>query len=73
MDKLLNPRNDAAPLLILSTQCIDYLIAEGRLLFRKLGKRRLILREAVERIVKREWWSHHACSGKPESSKPPLI
>jgi len=52
MDKLLLTRSEAAAVLNLSTRSIDYLLAEGRLPSRKLGKRRLIPREAVERIAK---------------------
>ena len=52
MDELLLTRNQAAAALNLSTRSIDYLVAEGRLPSRKLGKRRLIPREAVERIAK---------------------
>jgi excisionase family DNA binding protein len=52
MDKLLLTRDEAAAILNLSTRSIDYLLAEGRLVSRKLGKRRLIPREAVERIAK---------------------
>jgi excisionase family DNA binding protein len=52
MDKLLLTRNEAAAVLNLSTRSIDYLLAEGRLPSRKFGKRRLIPRDAVERIAK---------------------
>jgi excisionase family DNA binding protein len=52
MDQLLVTRNDAAALLNLSTRSIDYLVAKKRLPSRKFGKRRLIPREAVERIAK---------------------
>lgn len=52
MDELLLTRNQAAAALNLSTRSIDYLVAEGRLPSRKLGKRRLIPRDAVERIAK---------------------
>jgi len=52
MDKLLITRTDAAALLNLSIRSIDYLVAKGRLRSRKLGKRRLIPRTAVERIAK---------------------
>jgi len=52
MDKLLLSRNEAAELLNLSTRSVDYLLAEGRLPSRKLGKRRLIPRDAVEKIAK---------------------
>jgi excisionase family DNA binding protein len=51
MDKLLLTRSDAAALLNLSTRSIDYLVARGRLRSRKLGKRRLIPRAAVEQIA----------------------
>jgi excisionase family DNA binding protein len=52
MDKLLLSRNEAAELLNLSTRSVDYLVAEGRLPSRKFGKRRLIPRDAVERIAR---------------------
>jgi excisionase family DNA binding protein len=52
MDTLLLTRSEAATLLNLSTRSVDYLILQGRLPSRKLGKRRLIPREAVERIAK---------------------
>jgi excisionase family DNA binding protein len=52
MDELLLTRNQAAAALNLSTRSIDYLVAEGRLPSRKFGKRRLIPREAVERLAK---------------------
>jgi excisionase family DNA binding protein len=52
MDKLLLTRNEAAEVLNLSTRSIDYLVAEGQLPSRKLGKRRLIPRGAVEQMAK---------------------
>ncbi len=52
MDKYLLNRTEAAEALGLSTRAIDYLVASGKLTSRKLGKRRLIPREAVERIAK---------------------
>lgn len=52
MDKLLLTRTEAASVLNLSTRSIDYLIVQGRLPSKKLGKRRLIPREAVERLAK---------------------
>jgi len=52
MDKLLLTRSEAAAALSLSTRSVDHLVATGRLLSRKLGKRRLIPREAVERLAK---------------------
>jgi len=52
MDKFLLNRTEAAAALGLSTRAIDYLVASGKLASRKLGKRRLIPREAVERIAK---------------------
>lgn len=53
MDKLLLTRIEAAVILNLSTRSIDYLLSEGRLPSRKLGKRRLIPRDAVEKIAKK--------------------
>lgn len=52
MDKLLLTRSEAATALSLSKRAIDYLIANGRLTSRKIGKRRLIPREALERFAK---------------------
>lgn len=52
MDKLLLSRAEAAALLNLSTRSVDYLIAQGKLSSKKLGKRRLVPREAVERLAK---------------------
>ena len=52
MDKLLLTRKEAAELLSLSARSIDYLIAQGRLPSRKIGKRRLIPRIAVEKMAK---------------------
>lgn len=65
MDKLFVTRTEAASLLNLSTRSIDYLVAEGRLHSRKFGKRRLIPREAVERLAK------HGCRRiVPARSRP---
>ena len=52
MDKLLLTRIEAAAALTLSPRSVDYLIASGKLASRKLGKRRLIPRDAVERLAK---------------------
>lgn len=52
MDKLLLTRNEAAVALSLSTRSIDYLVSIGKLASRKFGKRRLIPRDAVERLAK---------------------
>ncbi len=53
LDKLLLTRDEAASALNLSTRSVDYLIVQGRLPSKKLGKRRLVPREAVERLAKR--------------------
>ena len=52
MEKLLLGRTEAAEALGLSPRSVDYLVAEGRLPSRKIGRRRLIPREAVERFAK---------------------
>jgi excisionase family DNA binding protein len=53
MDKLLLTREEAAAVLNLHTRSIDYLVAQHRLPSRKLGKRRLIPREAVETLAQK--------------------
>jgi excisionase family DNA binding protein len=64
MDKLLLSRDEAAELLNLVTRSVDYLVAEGRLPSRKFGKRRLIPREAIERIAKKRVHSDCAKVGR---------
>ncbi|HMK29503.1 MAG TPA: helix-turn-helix domain-containing protein [Terriglobales bacterium] len=54
MDKLLLTRAEAAVALGLSTRAIDYLVHQGRLPSRKLGKRRLIPVSAVEAFARRD-------------------
>ncbi len=54
MEKLLLTRAEVAEALGLSTRAVDYLIAGGKLLSRKIGKRRLVPREAVESFAKRD-------------------
>ena len=52
MDTILLTRTEAAATLNLSSRSVDYLIAKGRLPSRKFGRRRLIPRDAVERLAK---------------------
>ncbi len=51
METILVTRREAADLLRLSVRSIDFLISQGRLSSRKVGKRRLIPRAAVERFA----------------------
>jgi excisionase family DNA binding protein len=51
---LLVSRQQAAALLGLSLRGIDYLLARGELPSRRLGKRRLIPRSAVERLSRHD-------------------
>ncbi len=51
MDKILATRTEAAEALGLSVRAIDYLLAQGRLQSRKIGKRRLIPRAAIESLL----------------------
>jgi excisionase family DNA binding protein len=68
MDKLLLTRSEVAAVLNLSTRSVDYLVAEGRLPSRKLGKRRLIPREAVERMAKNGCGRITPATGKTETN-----
>ncbi len=54
LQPLLITRREAAEALGLSVRAIDYLVQQGRLRSRKLGKRRLFPREEVERFAKRD-------------------
>lgn len=54
MEVLLLTRREAAQALGLSVRAIDYLVRQGRLASRKLGKRRLFPRAAVEKFAKRD-------------------
>lgn len=51
MEPILLSRKDAAALLGLSLRSIDYLLARGQLVARKLGRRTLIPRSAVEKFA----------------------
>ena len=52
MDPILLTRNEAAAALGLSIRTIDYLVTSGKLPSRRLGKRRLIPRAAIQAIAK---------------------
>jgi excisionase family DNA binding protein len=52
MDTILLTRTEAAAALNLSARSVDYLVAKGRLPSRKFGRRRLIPRDAIERLAK---------------------
>ncbi len=54
MDKILVTRTEAAEALGLSVRAIDYLLAQGKLQSRKIGKRRLIPRAAIESFARRD-------------------
>ena len=54
MDKVLVTRTEAAEALGLSVRAIDYLLAQGKLQSRKIGKRRLIPRAAIESFARRD-------------------
>ena len=50
MDQILISRQDAAKALSISVRSLDYLIAQGKVPVRKVGKRILIPRVALERF-----------------------
>ncbi len=54
MDKILVTRAEAARALGLSLRAIDYLLAGGKLVTRKVGRRRLIPRSELERFARRD-------------------
>lgn len=49
--RLLYPRKEAAYLLGISVRSVDYLIANKKLSFQKIGKRVLIHRKELERFA----------------------
>ena len=51
MEPILVSRKDAAALLGLSLRTVDNLLAQGQLAARKIGRRTLILRSALERFA----------------------
>jgi len=52
MEKLLIGRGEAAAILGISARSVDYLIAKGTLRSRKIGRRRLVPRKAVEQLAR---------------------
>jgi excisionase family DNA binding protein len=54
MEKLLHTRNEAAHLLSVSLRQIDYLVGNGILPSRRVGRRRLIPRSALEQFARRD-------------------
>jgi len=52
MDQILVSRQDAAKALSISVRGLDYMIAQGKIPVRKLGKRTLIPRAALERFAR---------------------
>ena len=52
MEQILVSRQDAAKALSVSVRSVDYMIARGELPARKLGKRTLIPRAALERFAR---------------------
>ena len=52
--KILYSRREAAQVLSLSLRCIDYLIENGELLARRIGRRVLIERAELERFAQRD-------------------
>ena len=54
MEPMLVTRSEAAQALGLSVRAVDYLVQQRRLPSRKLGKRRLIPRKAVEAFAQRD-------------------
>ena len=65
MDALLIARREAARLLGLSLRCIDYLIQRGELPARRVGRRVLIPRGALEQFARRD---HTSPAGAKSSS-----
>jgi len=53
-DRLLVSKRDAASLLSVSVRTIENLIAAKRLIARKLGRRTLIPRSAIEQLARRD-------------------
>lgn len=53
-EKLLYTRKQAAELLSISLRQLDYLIAEGQLASRRVHRRRLIPRLALEQFARRD-------------------
>jgi len=53
-DRLLVSKRDAASLLSVSVRTIENLIAAKRLVARKLGRRTLIPRSAIEQLARRD-------------------
>ncbi len=51
--RLLVPRQDAASILSISIRTLDYLIARNELPARRLGRRVLIPRQALEEFARR--------------------
>ena len=52
MEQILVSRQDAAKALSVSVRSVDYMIARGELPARKLGKRTLIPRAALEKFAR---------------------
>ena len=52
MEKLLESRQDTASALGISLRMVDYLITQGKLPARKVGRRTLIPRAAIERFAR---------------------
>ncbi len=54
MEKVLITLQEAAAALGLSLRGVDYLLAQGRLATRKIGRRRLIPRTELERFARHD-------------------
>jgi excisionase family DNA binding protein len=62
-DQILLSKREAARLLSLSVRTVDNLIAQNRLLVRRVGRRVLIPRRGLEEFARHD----HPTQGEPES------
>lgn len=69
MEPILVSRKDAAALLGLSIRSIDNLLARGQLAARKIGRRTLILRAALERFARSSETAQGAERPHPSNAK----
>jgi excisionase family DNA binding protein len=70
VDKILVNRKEAARLLSVSLRSLDYLIMRRELLARRVGRRVLIPRRALEQFALRD---HPALSPVPRAEVEPII
>ena len=61
--KVLYTKREAAQLLSVSVRSVDYLIFSRQLPSRRIGRRVLIHRDAIEQFARRDHLSIHAAAG----------